>query len=130
MKMKLTPLIFIFFITFTAQAQRRRRAPVPNDTISSNYQPSLLFGPGFYSDKGNEFHSANGEPGPKYWQNRADYKITAAIDTVSKTLTATENLYYTNTSPDALQYLWLQLDQNMYKKDSRSNFYATGQPAF
>jgi len=112
-----------------AQAQRRRRAPNTNDTISSNYVPSELFSPQFYMEKGNEFHSANGAPGPKYWQNRVDYILNAAIDTAAKTLTATEKIHYTNNSPDALQFLWLQLDQNTYKKDARSNFATPFAPA-
>ena len=75
----------------------------------------------FYQQKGNEFHSANGNPGSKYWQNRADYQLKAAIDTTTKTLSATEIITYTNNSPDKLDYLWLQLDQNTYKADARSN---------
>ena len=122
MKFKLIGLAILLFLAVSAHAQRRRRAPNTNDTISSNYQPSELFSPGFYSEKGNEFHSANGAPGPKYWQNRVDYIIKANLDTVGKTLTVTENIAYTNNSPDALPFLWLQLDQNTYKKDARSNF--------
>ncbi len=122
MKLKFTTFILLSILAVSTQAQRRRRAPNTNDTISSNYQPSELFSPLFYSEKGNEHHSANGAPGAKYWQNRVDYVINAAIDTVAKTLTATEKISYTNNSPDALQFLWLQLDQNTYKKDARSNF--------
>ncbi len=122
MKLKYFLLSTLLFIVLSTQAQRRRRAPNTNDTISSNYQPSELFSPLFYTEKGNEFHSANGAPGAKYWQNRVDYVLNAAIDTVAKTLTATEKISYTNNSPDALQFLWLQLDQNTYKKDARSNF--------
>jgi len=122
MKLKLTGLGIILLFAVTSQAQRHRRTPNPNDTITTNYQPADLFAPIFYSDKGNEFHSANGEPGPKYWQNSVDYLIKAKLDTVAKTISATENISYTNNSPDALQYLWIQLDQNTYKKDARSNF--------
>jgi len=129
MKLKITGLLLIIFLTVSAQAQRHRRAQSTNDTIASNYDPTFLFYPGFYTDKGNEFHSANGEPGPKYWQNRADYKIDAAIDTTTKVLSATENISYTNNSPDALQYLWIQLDENTYKKDARSNYYSSSAPA-
>lgn len=121
MKFKLI-LIVSLSIALSVHAQRRHRGNNPNDTISSNYQPSELFSPMFYSEKGNEFHSANGDPGLKYWQNRVDYQIKANIDTVSKTLSATDNITYTNNSPDNLQFLWLQLDQNTYKKDARSNF--------
>jgi len=118
-------LLFLLFLTVfaAAHAQRRPRKANPNDTISSNYVPKELFSPMFYHDKGNEFHSANGNPGPKYWSNRVDYQLKATIDTTSKTLTGSENITYTNNSPDALDDLWLQLDQNTYKKESRSNFY-------
>ncbi|WP_179413940.1 M1 family metallopeptidase [Mucilaginibacter sp. E4BP6] len=128
MKLKLIGLGALVFLNFAAQAQRHRRAPNPNDTISSNYDPSVLFTPMFYTDKGNEFHSANGEPGPKYWQNRVDYQLKANIDTVTKVLRDNEVISYTNNSPDALQYLWLQLDQNTYKKDARSNYYTPFAP--
>lgn len=101
-----------------AQSQKKNQ----NDTVASNYQPSVLFSPIPYTERGNEFHSANGEPGPKYWQNQVDYKLSVALDTVAKTISGTANITYTNNSPDALQYLWLQLDQNTYKKDARSNF--------
>jgi hypothetical protein len=66
--------------------------------------------------------SAGGLPGPAYWQNRADYKITARIDTAAKVLTATETITYTNNSPDPLDVLWVQLDQNIYRPDSRASF--------
>jgi len=92
------------------------------DTLISNYNPADLFSPMFYPERGNERHAANGEPGAKYWQNRANYHLKAAIDTTTKTLTASEEIDYVNNSPDALQFLWLQLDQNTYKNTARSNF--------
>ena len=57
-------------------AQRKHR-PAMVDTLISNYQPADLFSPMFYPERGNEIHAANGEPGPKYWQNRANYHIKA-----------------------------------------------------
>ncbi len=102
MKLKLIGLGMIVFLAFSAQAQRRHRMANQTDTISSNYDPSLLFTPMFYTDKGNEFHSANGEPGPKYWQNRVDYQLKANIDIVTKVLSDNEVISYTNNSPDAL----------------------------
>jgi len=92
------------------------------DTLISNYNPADLFSPMFYPERGNERHAANGEPGAKYWQNRANYRLKAAIDTTTKTLTGSEEIDYINNSPDALQFLWLQLDQNTYKNTARSNF--------
>ncbi|HEY0245953.1 MAG TPA: M1 family metallopeptidase, partial [Mucilaginibacter sp.] len=123
MKLKIIGLGFILLLAVSANAQRRGRRPTVNtDTIASNYHPAESFAPMYYTEKGNEFHSANGNPGPKYWQNRVDYLIKAKIDTTVKTLTATESVTYTNNSPDALPFLWMQMDQNMYKKDARSKF--------
>lgn len=122
MKIKYTAFFFLLVITISAGAQRRRRGNNSNDTISSNYVPAEAFSPVFYTDKGNEFHASNGEPGLKYWQNRVNYSIDATLDTTAKTLSATEKVNYINNSPDALQYLWLQLDQNTYKSTARSNY--------
>jgi hypothetical protein len=127
MKLKPIALLPLLLLTVIAQAQRKPRN-TSNDTISSNYYPAALFAPGFYTEKGNEIHAVNGDPGPKYWQNRADYLLKANIDTVTKVLSSTENITYTNNSPDALQFLWLQMDQNTYKTDARSNFVTGNQP--
>ena len=94
----------------------------------SLYEPAQVFSPLFYTERGDVFHSANGAPGPAYWQNRADYHLQAAIDTVSQTLTGVETLDYTNNSPDALACLWLQLEQNTYRPDARSNYLTSAQP--
>jgi hypothetical protein len=129
MKLKLTCFLLLFCLAVSVRAQRRHRRSTTNDTISSNYEPSQLFSPMFYRDKGTEFHSADGAPGPKYWQNRVDYWLNAKLDTVNNTISTTEKINYTNNSPDALPYLWLQLDQNTYKKDARSNFVTGFSPA-
>lgn len=92
------------------------------------YQPADVFSPLFYTDHGDAYHSANGAPGPAHWQNRVDYRLQATIDTVAQTLTGTETLDYTNNSPDDLDCLWLQLEQNTYKPEARSNF-VTSTPA-
>lgn len=88
-------------------------------TISSNYNNKEAFSPQFYSYPGNDFRSASGEPGAKYWQNRADYEINCTLDTDSHSISGDVEITYTNNSPDNLKFLWLQLDQNIYKKDSR-----------
>lgn len=122
MKIKFIPLcFFVLLLALSVNAQRKRR-PATVDTLISNYEPADLFSPMFYPERGNDRHAANGEPGPKYWQNRVNYQLKANLDTVTKTLAANEEIEYINNSPDALQYLWLQLDQNTYKKDARSNF--------
>src|SRR6187402_3449156 len=79
------------------------------------------FYPQFYPYPGNDYRSASGEPGPKYWQNRADYKINATLDTGSHAVSGDVEITYTNNSPDNLKFLWLQLDQNIYRKDSRGS---------
>jgi hypothetical protein len=60
----------------------------------------------------NEYRTASGAPGPKYWQQRADYKITATLDEANLKLTGKETITYYNNSPDVLTYIWLQLDEN------------------
>ncbi|HEX5052458.1 MAG TPA: M1 family metallopeptidase [Planctomycetota bacterium] len=62
--------------------------------------------------------SASGAPGPDYWQQRADYRIAVALDPATRTVTGKEHVTYHNNSPDALDYLWVHLEQNVLKKDS------------
>lgn len=88
-------------------------------TTTSNYSPAEAFSPLFYTQNGNEFRSASGTPGPKYWQNRVDYNITANLDDVKHTVSGTITITYRNNSPDKLPFLWLQLDQNTFKETSR-----------
>ena len=87
----------------------------------SNYDHRETFHPQFYPYPGNEMRSASGEPGPRYWQNRADYSIQCRLDTATHSITGELIVTYTNNSNDALRFLWLQLDQNIYKIDSRAS---------
>jgi len=87
----------------------------------SNYNHKEAFNPQFYPYPGNDYRSASGEPGPKYWQNHADYKINTSLNTETHSVTGNVEIAYTNNSPDNLKFLWLQLDQNIYKKDSRGS---------
>ena len=61
----------------------------------------------------NVYRTASGAPGPMYWQQEADYVINVAVDDDNQTVSGSEVITYTNNSPDDLQYLWVQLDQNM-----------------
>jgi hypothetical protein len=61
----------------------------------------------------------SGRPGPRYWQQRVDYTIAVALDTATHMIAGRETIRYTNNSPDTLRYLWLQLDQNLFRDDSR-----------
>src|SRR5947207_3756922 len=87
---------------------------------TSNYDNHEAFNPQFYPYPGNDYRSASGEPGPKYWQNRADYKISCTLDTTNHSVSGDVEISYTNNSPDNLKFLWLQLDQNIYRNDSRA----------
>ncbi|MCR8668808.1 M1 family metallopeptidase [Aestuariibaculum sp. M13] len=66
----------------------------------------------------NSYRTASGAPGREYWQQRADYKIKASIDEKTNVLTGEETITYYNNSPDDLTYLWLQLEQNVNKKEN------------
>jgi len=74
----------------------------------------------------NEYRSASGAPGPKYWQQRADYVIDAEIDEARNLLKGKETVTYYNNSPEPLKYLWLQLDQNVNKKGNEDFGYLFG----
>jgi hypothetical protein len=75
----------------------------------------------------NEYRSANGAPGPKYWQQRADYNIRVSLDDAKQAITGSETITYTNLSPDVLPYLWVQLDQNILAKNSMTYSTQVGQ---
>ncbi len=77
----------------------------------------------------NDVRSGSGAPGAKYWQQRADYAIDAEIDEPGNTLQGKETITYYNNSPDALKFLWLQLDQNVNKKGNEDFGYAYGNMA-
>ncbi|MDE3743895.1 M1 family metallopeptidase [Maribacter polysaccharolyticus] len=68
----------------------------------------------------NTYRSASGTPGPDYYQQQADYKIDIELDDKNARIYGTETITYTNNSPDVLEFLWLQLDQNVRAKDSKS----------
>lgn len=68
----------------------------------------------------NEYRNAAGAPGHNYYQQKADYKIKVSLDDAHQKITGEETITYTNNSPDALDYLWIQLDQNVRADDSDS----------
>jgi len=74
----------------------------------------------------NVYRNAAGAPGPQYWQQRADYRISATLDEVARRITAQETIVYTNNSPDTLPYLWVQLEQNRFRPDSLEQRSLTG----
>lgn len=70
----------------------------------------------------NEYRGASGAPGPKYWQQRADYDIRCSLDEKNLKLTGSEVITYFNNSPDVLTYLWFQLDENEHSNSNNANY--------
>ncbi len=68
----------------------------------------------------NMFRTASGAPGPNYYQQQADYVMNVELDDKNKKLSGFETITYSNNSPDPLEFLWVQLDQNKRAKDSKS----------
>jgi hypothetical protein len=89
------------------------------DHAAAKYDYRTTFAPGFYTKNGTETRSVSGQPGAKYWQNKADYKLTAVLNEQKKEIIGTEVLTYTNNSPDRISFLWMNVDQNLFKEDSR-----------
>lgn len=108
-----------FFAVAVIQLSAQTATPTSNTEVKSKYDQHLLFGPLFYPTAGNEFRAASGEPGHAYWQNRADYKITASLNEEKNEITGSVTISYKNNSPQELPYIWLQLDQNLYDLQSR-----------
>lgn len=73
----------------------------------------------------NIYRNAAGEPGQQYWQQQVDYKIKASLDEEKRRLTGSQTINYKNNSPYTLKYLWLQLDQNIFKSDSMAEVTST-----
>ncbi len=92
-----------------------------NSTQESNYDYTEAFAPQFYKTNGNVFRSASGKPGAQYWQNAVNYLIKAKLNPETKQISGNVTLDYTNNSPDKLDFLWLQLDQNMFSKEGRGS---------
>jgi hypothetical protein len=68
--------------------------------------------------EGNERRTSDGSPGPGYWQQKVDYQIRATLDTAAKRISGTESIRYANNSPDSLRFIWMQLDQNLFRPGS------------
>jgi hypothetical protein len=105
-------LFFLIISTVSVQAQEETK-------IESKYDPHALFAPNFYASGGTISRAATGEPNVGYWQNKADYQINAALNDVSNQITGSVIITYKNNSPHPLPFLWLQLDQNLFNKESR-----------
>ena len=106
--MKQTVFLLLMLTTFIVKAQEANKWQGKFEQLDQ-----LLPTP-------NEYRSGSGAPGPKYWQQRADYVINAELNDSNQSISGSETINYFNNSPDVLKYLWLQLDQNINKKNSLS----------
>jgi hypothetical protein len=95
---------------------------------TGSYNPRETFAPLDFYPPVNAYRAGDGTPGPAYWQNRADYTINARLDPATHSISGTVQIRYTNNSPGALDALWLLLEQNLYKPDSRANLSLGGRP--
>lgn len=86
----------------------------------SLYDPHDFFVEEFRFPTANEFRSSKGVPGHSYWQNRANYTIHVSLQEKNNLISGHVVITYFNNSPDALDYLWLQLDQNILDANSRA----------
>src|SRR5690242_20687033 len=94
----------------SAQSGTGSRPPAPNpvNTFDPTGAPDTsLFAP-LNLPVGNEYRTGGGAPGPKYWQQRADYDLHGTLDTATKSLRGEMTLRYTNNSPDTLRFVWFQ----------------------
>ncbi|MXV50934.1 M1 family peptidase [Pedobacter sp. HMF7647] len=107
--------------SFQANAQRTNGVKIPDlgAAPASNYSYTDLFSPLFYTKNGTEYRSASGQPGQQYWQNRADYKLNVRLNEATNEISGSEILNYTNNSPDKMSFIWMNLEQNLFKQDSR-----------
>src|SRR5215203_716593 len=110
---------FLFFaaagMLTAAEAQNIENNPRSNHANKFEQLGSILPTP-------NEYRSASGAPGPRYWQQRCDYDIKATLDENALKLTGSETVSYYNNSPDVLTYLWLQLDENEHSSLNNANY--------
>ena len=110
---KIVSSFFILFVSIvTVHAQDETK-------IDSKYDPYALFAPNFYLTTGTISRAATGEPNIGYWQNKVDYQINVSLNDVTNKIAGSVIITYKNNSPHALPFLWLQLDQNLFNKDSR-----------
>ncbi len=111
---------FILISSFLLMAGSYLMAQVQNNAVSNHGNKFEQLGSILPTP--NEYRSASGAPGPKYWQQRCDYDIKCELDEKNLMLTGSEMITYFNNSPDQLSYLWLQLDENQHSSSDNANY--------
>ena len=119
MKKQLLKALFALAIIFGSSSLNAQQVAPSLSTSNYNYQEA--FAPLFYTNNGSSTRSASGQPGEKYWQNRADYQLTANLNEKTSEISGSAVVTYTNNSPDKIGFLWMNVDQNLFKSDSRGN---------
>jgi hypothetical protein len=112
---QLTALVIFLSFIICSTAQDIKNNPGSNHGNRFEQLGTILPTP-------NEYRTASGAPGPKYWQQRCDYDITAEIDEPNRRLVGKETITYFNNSPDVLTYLWIQLDENSHSTTNNSGY--------
>lgn len=114
LKFSLFALLFIVGAVAFAQEEEQQKEEREAGHANTNYFRQL------YNEMAtpNMYRTASGAPGSAYYQNEADYKMQIELDDKNQTISGYETITYKNNSPDDLEYLWVQLDQNIRKKDS------------
>ncbi|MDB5087199.1 MAG: aminopeptidase [Mucilaginibacter sp.] len=115
MKKVFTSLFFTLTIAGVVKAQDLQNNPTSNHGNKFEQLGTILNTP-------NEQRTASGAPGAKYWQQRADYDIKCDLDEKNLKLTGSETITYYNNSPDPLDYIWLQLDENQHNNFDNANY--------
>jgi len=112
---KIASLVVAVGMLFSAQAQNIMNNPTSNHGNKFEQLGTILPTP-------NEYRTASGAPGPRYWQQRADYNIKAELDEANLKLKGSETVTYYNNSPDVLTYIWLQLDENEHSSVNNAGY--------
>jgi len=112
---KLSFMFMLMCCAFAMNAQNIMNNPGSNHGNKFEQLGTILPSP-------NEYRTASGAPGPKYWQQRADYNIKCELDEPNFKLKGSETVTYYNNSPDVLTYIWLQLDENQHSTVNNANY--------
>ncbi len=112
---KILAFLLLQFLFFSIQAQDIRNNPGSNHGNRFEQLGTILPTP-------NEYRTASGAPGAKYWQQRCDYNIDCELDETNRRLYGKETLTFFNNAPESLDYLWLQLDENQQSTNNNADY--------
>lgn len=115
-KPSLLLIAILILASFTAKGQYPHNNPNGNHANKFEQLGTLLSDPNMY-------RAASGAPGHGYWQQKADYVIDVEVDDLNQRVIGSETITYTNNSPDVLQYIWIQLDENEHADDAENKIF-------